>query len=339
MQEHTDAELVVLARRGEAEAFVHLVERYRLIASAVALRHLPDRESVRDIVQEAILQAYLSLDHLRDPARFKSWFYAIVVNTCRTWLRGEPPRGVSLEALDPAEVGAFGPDPQEVVEEHERVEAVRAALSMLSPHVRQVMASYYDDQLSIGEIAIRFGITPTAVRNRLYKGRNELRRLLHRAYPEVSPPAAFHRRKPTMIPMRLSQSIPQGRYTLAVLLEETGHRALPLWVRQEESGTFRSRAPESMPWADPSPWSSCRIHPTGDKVRYLIGVARFAMLRYCGQHRSSITTPRKAKGYYELLTVLSLDAPITAGSDLTLLDVLADDYNAAYDAYLDSLPV
>lgn len=154
MQEHTDAELVVLARRGEAEAFVHLVERYRLIASAVALRHLPDRESVRDIVQEAILQAYLSLDHLRDPARFKSWFYAIVVNTCRTWLRGQPPRGVSLEALDPAEVGAFGPDPQEVVEEHERVEAVRAALSMLSPHVRQVMASYYDDQLSIGEIAI-----------------------------------------------------------------------------------------------------------------------------------------------------------------------------------------
>ena len=90
MQEHTDAELVVLARTGEAEAFVHLMERYRLIASAVALRHLPDREYVRDIVQEAILQAYLSLDHLRDPARFKSWFYAIVVNTCRMWLRRQP---------------------------------------------------------------------------------------------------------------------------------------------------------------------------------------------------------------------------------------------------------
>ena len=81
------------------------------------------------------------------------------------------------------------------------------------------------------------------------------------------------------------------------------------------------------------------IHPTGDKTRYLVGVARFAMLRYCGQHRTSITTPRRAKGYYPALVVLSLDAPITAGSELTLLDVLADDYNAAYDAYLDGLPV
>lgn len=71
----------------------------------------------------------------------------------------------------------------------------------------------------------------------------------------------------------------------------------------------------------------------------MVGVARFAMLRYCGQHRSSITTPRKAKGYYEPLVVLSLDAPISAAGDLTLLDVLADDYNAAYDAYLDTLPV
>lgn len=81
------------------------------------------------------------------------------------------------------------------------------------------------------------------------------------------------------------------------------------------------------------------IKPTGDKVRYLIGVARFAMLRYCGQHRSSITTPRKAKGYQPTITVLSLDAPLFADSDETLLDVLADDYNAAYENYLDGLPV
>ena len=81
------------------------------------------------------------------------------------------------------------------------------------------------------------------------------------------------------------------------------------------------------------------IHPKGDKVGYLVGVARFAMRRYCAQHSSLITTPRKAKGYYPALVVVSLDAPITAGSELTLLDVLADNYNAAYDAYLDSLPV
>lgn len=90
------------------------------------------------------------------------------------------------------------------------------------------------------------------------------------------------------------------------------------------------------------------IHPTGDKVRYLVGVARFAMLRYCGQDRTSITTPRKARGYYPAMVVLSLDEPLYPGEEVTLLERLADEedeswgqdaYNAAYECYLDSLPV
>jgi hypothetical protein len=35
------------------------------------------------------------------------------------------------------------------------------------------------------------------------------------------------------------------------------------------------------------------IHAEGNNVRYLVGIARYAMLRYCGQHRSLITAPRK----------------------------------------------
>lgn len=93
------------------------------------------------------------------------------------------------------------------------------------------------------------------------------------------------------------------------------------------------------------------IHAEGNKVRYLVAIARNAMLRYCGQHRTSITTPRKARGYYEPLSVLSLDAPLSDDSEQTLLDLLAeevaedaepdgqDGYNAAYEVYLDTLPV
>ena len=49
-----------------------------------------------------------------------------------------------------------------------------------------------------------------------------------------------------------------------------------------------------------------------------------------------------AVGYYPTLPVLSLDAPLSADGDLTLLDLLAeqveeaDDFNGTYDAYLDS---
>lgn len=64
------------------------------------------------------------------------------------------------------------------------------------------------------------------------------------------------------------------------------------------------------------------LHVTGNPAAYLVVVARHAMQRYCGMYASLITTPRKSRGYYPKLQVVSLDAPLFADSDTTLLDQL-----------------
>src|SRR5690242_20838654 len=53
------------------------------------------REAAEDLVQEATLAAFVSLGRLRDPARFRGWFYGTVVNVTRAWRRrqvGRPDR-------------------------------------------------------------------------------------------------------------------------------------------------------------------------------------------------------------------------------------------------------
>jgi hypothetical protein len=87
------------------------------------------------------------------------------------------------------------------------------------------------------------------------------------------------------------------------------------------------------------------IHPTSDKIGYVVVIARRAMQRHCGVYRSLIKTPRTRNGYQPALVVLSLDMPLFADDEVTLLDRLAgeaveaaEDYAAAYDAYLDGLP-
>jgi len=87
MHEVPDADLVELARADNTEAFRCLLERYHALAFAIALHFVAQPETAQDLVQEAMLQAYLSLDHLRDATRFKSWFYGIVLNVCMLWLR------------------------------------------------------------------------------------------------------------------------------------------------------------------------------------------------------------------------------------------------------------
>lgn len=100
MEEMSDAELVLLARSGDADAFRVLVSRYRVMAMSVALHLSGDRQAAEDLVQEATLAAFVSLDRLRDPDRFRSWFYGTVLNVTRAWRRRQAARPVLLDDWD-----------------------------------------------------------------------------------------------------------------------------------------------------------------------------------------------------------------------------------------------
>ncbi len=61
----SDAVLVSAARAADRAAFGQLVERHRLRLLRLAQRLLGDPAEADDVAQEACLQAYLALDHLR----------------------------------------------------------------------------------------------------------------------------------------------------------------------------------------------------------------------------------------------------------------------------------
>jgi RNA polymerase sigma factor (sigma-70 family) len=116
-EERTDAELVTRARAGDKRAFDRLVARHQQTAYRVALGIVLDADLTQELVQEAMLQAYLSLTHLRDDSRFRSWLHGIVLNVCRSYLRDRRRDFVSLDVdaggqrLDegPLSVGATDP--------------------------------------------------------------------------------------------------------------------------------------------------------------------------------------------------------------------------------------
>ncbi len=82
MQQH-DASLVERVLAGEKAAFGPLVERHYPGALQLARRLLGEPADAADVVQEACLQAFLSLRALRNSAHFGAWLLGIVVNLCR----------------------------------------------------------------------------------------------------------------------------------------------------------------------------------------------------------------------------------------------------------------
>ena len=237
MYEKSDAELVAQARRDDPDAFRLLIERYQVMALALALRLVADQETARDLVQESLLRAYLSLETLRDESRFRSWFYGIVLNVCRSFRSSRKTDDLSLDALrdgKPFMVTApfcVFPDPQEFLEQQELQQAMLEALQVLSPKNRAVALLFYYNDASLQEIATKLDLSLATVKGRLHKGRIQLKRHLMTLYPELEQQMPGKRRKKMMVQVTFTGCTiprPQDPSVWAVLLDHQRERVLPL---------------------------------------------------------------------------------------------------------------
>jgi RNA polymerase sigma factor (sigma-70 family) len=188
-QKPTDAELVALARLGDKGAFGRLVERYQQMARHVAICMVSDEDIARELTQEAMLQAYLSLSHLRDDAAFKSWLYGIVLDVCRSYWRDQKSvlswedlaGGVRFGVLNFSDAA---PDPQWAAEERELHRKVLEAVKTLPSASQAATLLFYYESLSLQEIAAILGISVTAVKGRLHKARKRLEEQLSALYSD-----------------------------------------------------------------------------------------------------------------------------------------------------------
>ena len=236
----SERELVEAALAGDPDAFAALVARHRHRVQALVQRMLPV-DDAEEVVQEALLRAYLGRSQLRDADRFAAWLCGIAVNLAKMRLR----RGVVQRRV----LALAGSDVVGVADgDRELLELVRAAVALLPAGQRDVVLMHYVDDLSCEEIANLLGTTPGAVRVRLHRARALLRR-------ELAPLAPVHvpqRRKETqMVEMKVADVLvrvseddatkPVADQRVVLLKEEGGERILPIWIGPGEGNVLASR--------------------------------------------------------------------------------------------------
>jgi RNA polymerase sigma factor (sigma-70 family) len=251
LAEKTDSELVALSRNGDKDAFGLLAQRYQVIARRFAMRLVADDDAAQELAQEAMLQAYLSLDHLRDPARFKSWLYGIMLNVYRSRLRDRKIAFFSLEAIMhglqffPAPFSTPVLTPEKLAEEREQYQTVLNAVNTLSPGDRDILLLFYYAQLSLPEIVAMMNIPAGTVKVRLHRARQRLKTVLEDRYPDIIPQ---EKRRKNMVKVTIAdvikveqkegQELPITPYSttpyVIVLYDEAGRRLMPIWIGPHE---------------------------------------------------------------------------------------------------------
>lgn len=143
-------------------------------------------EEAEDIVQEALLRAWRSLQQFRGDAQISTWLRAIVRNTAREWLRNRGSRvnvpiGVMQADEDDfpvLELMDSRPGPEETCARHEMEQLLRSEIESLTMVSRTAIEMCALEEQSLRSAAQALNVNVVTVKSRLFRGRQLLRQSL-----------------------------------------------------------------------------------------------------------------------------------------------------------------
>ena len=186
MPDRTKDELL-LQRAGEGDqaAFRELYERHRLPVFRFAYRLLGSIEAAEDVTHDCFLSLIRRSDSF-DPERasLRTYLFAAARNLAMKHFRRLGREG-SLDELAEAQVASSRQEPLRRVLREEMENQVRDAVLALPPLQREAVVLFEYEDLSLSEIAAITQSDVGAVKARLHRAREGLRRML-RPYLSVN---------------------------------------------------------------------------------------------------------------------------------------------------------
>jgi RNA polymerase sigma factor (sigma-70 family) len=153
----------------------------------VAYRVLGSRADAEDVVQDACLRAFRSINQFSGGSA-RAWLLTIVRNTAYTWLRKNRPAALvmvpDLEAVEHAQAVPGSPDvetPETALIAETDAARLEQAIAALPAPFRETLVLRDVQGLDYREIAVVTGVPIGTVMSRLARGRSRLIAEINRA--------------------------------------------------------------------------------------------------------------------------------------------------------------
>jgi RNA polymerase sigma-70 factor (ECF subfamily) len=182
-------ELLRSAQSGDRAAFGELVGLCRRRVMGTIGRMIARPEDIEDVAQEVFLRMHRSIGQLQTYEAFDLWAYRLTTNATYDYLRHRPRRNeVRMSDLLERQVSAANDSAsyQSALDELDRkrtIDYVDSLLAQLSPSDRILLVMREVEGLNLEELAVVLGIKVGAVKLRLFRARNRLRRVLEPGSP------------------------------------------------------------------------------------------------------------------------------------------------------------
>ena len=181
----SDAALIEAARRHDPDAFEEIVTRYGARIFRLARNITRNREDAEEVSQDSFARAFLHVDSFRGDSRFYTWLTRIAINQALMKLRTRRRREFQHVYPDTpeevqfcAEVADDTPTPEQLYSQKELQRILASAMEELPMASREVLQLREVEERSTAETARILGLSISAVKSRMLRGRQKLRQAL-----------------------------------------------------------------------------------------------------------------------------------------------------------------
>lgn len=179
--ENIHDEIILEGSQKDPRLFELIVRKYQAPFLRTTLRIVHQKEDAEDIVQEAFIKIYskAKLFKKREGASFKSWAYAVLVNTAISHLRKFKRSRAKDMSWDPV-LDSVLPDPAGFgeTEKLEIQSVLSGVLNELPTELKTVLEMRYFDDDTYQTIAAKTGLSLENVKIRLHRAKKMAREVI-----------------------------------------------------------------------------------------------------------------------------------------------------------------
>lgn len=175
MKHLSDEELVRLYLDTQRNTYFEaLYTRYCDKVYRKCLTFTKNTARAEDFTHDVFLRVVTKLSGFREQAKFSTWLYSVTYNYCMDQLRS--PRQKEIYADDVYETLGTYADTDDAELAEMEAQRLSRALDHLTPDERGILLMKYQDDISVRDIADAQKLTESAVKMRLMRAKEKLRR-------------------------------------------------------------------------------------------------------------------------------------------------------------------
>lgn len=174
----SDKELVMRFKEANDHcAFSILVQRHQKFIYNKCYSYVNDLNTADDLRQEVLIKLYLQIKSFRMQAKFSSWLFSIIHNTCIDYLRKNKK---NIREVITNKLANQLPDIIETDDEiphNISVKLLNELLELITPDDKMLLLMKYKERYHVKDIQLTLGISESATKMRLKRAREKINKL------------------------------------------------------------------------------------------------------------------------------------------------------------------